>query len=165
MSEEKFRYRVGFSIEERLALSILFAIYLIVTVWLCISGFEEVTSDALIPLVFIVLLGILAIASFHSYVGVYKGKCVYNRFFWKKTYKISEFGEPKEELRGAYVGHFCKVSVYVFYNVNGKRLFYVDTSRENAEKFYNEMKRHYHQVRSSARTREKKNKKISGDRV
>ncbi len=158
MSEEKFRYRVGFSIEERLSLSILFAIYLVVTVWLCISGFEKVTRDVLIPLMLIMLLGIFAIASVHSYVGVYKGKCVYNGFFRKKTYKISEFGEPKEELRGAYVGHFCKVSVYVFYNVNGKKLFHVDISRENAEKFYDEMKRHYYQVRSSAREREKKNK-------
>ncbi len=159
MSEEKFRYRVGFSIEERWVLSILFAIYLVVTVWLCISGFEEVTRDALIPLGFIMLMGIFAIAGVHSYVGVYKGKCVYDHILWKKEYKISEFGEPKQEWMPFYNGHSNKTTVYVFYNVNGKKLFHMNTSRENAEKFYEEMKRHYYQVRSEAREREKKNKR------
>ncbi len=45
MSEEKIRYRIGFSIEERWALSILLTIGIITVPYLCIMGFEEVTKD------------------------------------------------------------------------------------------------------------------------
>ncbi len=92
----------------------------------------------------------------NSHIGIYKGKCVYNYIILRKEYPISKFGEPQKEWMPFYNGHSNKATVYVFYDVNGKKLFHVDTSRENAEKFYDEMKRHYYQIQREAREREKK---------
>lgn len=161
MSEEKFRYRVGFSKEERLVLSILVVIYMIAVLWFCATGFDKVTTDVINVFIVAELLGVIALAGIYSYVGIYKGKCVYNKIFWKNEYRISDFGEPETDWMLFYNGHFRKTMVYVFYDVNGKKIFHLSTSYENAEKFYKEMKRHYFQGRREVREREKKNKKRS----
>ncbi len=85
MIEEKFRYRVGHSLGERIVLLTINAIFIII-IWCIFFKESEYTSENIIILTTVSVTSTMQMLLIvNEKIDVYKGKCVYRKYIRKRT--------------------------------------------------------------------------------